>query len=201
MQFNKEELESVKIEDTKVSAKGDDTIYAAFGDLETVKDIQWIIAEIRDSRLSIRNYIPPQLWERYMYLNRECTSFRKDNPNTKTQLRFGIMDIEVWVKTKGTAEPYRTVTLETITDPENIQRFDHIVSWKQQKERVPRRKLVRAMNASTRMEMENCDMSGPNQSLTNLLRQRLTDSNFRMEKKQRLSAKSSGSGISGIETE
>ena len=194
LQYNTEELDRVKIEDTKVSANGEDMVYVAFGDMEMIRDIHWRISEIRDARLTIRNYIPPQIWGRYTYLSRECATYRKENPTIKTQLRYGTRDIEIMIKVKGTNEPYKTVPIDKITNPENVPKYDHDISWKQRSEKKPRRKLVRAENTSRGMEDDNG-------TLAQMLRQRSMDSNTRDIKKQKRTHQTDSRPTSGMDTE
>ena len=52
-----------------------------------------------------------------MYLSKECTKYREDYPNMKTQMRFGERDVEIMLKKKGLDETYRKVPFETITEP------------------------------------------------------------------------------------
>ena len=203
LQFNTEELNEVKIEDTKPSAKGDNTVYVAFANIEAIKDINWRVAQIRDKRVSIRNYIPPQFFERYMYINRECSAYRREYPEIKTQLRFGQRDVEILCKKRGSEEPYRTVSLDTITDPKRVPGFDHNMTWKQQEERAPRRQLIRASSNSNSNGMD-VDKSTGHSYLNGLLRQSSTIMQSDKNKKQKLSATSSGSSSgsgSGQETE
>ena len=81
------QFEEVEIKDTKNSAKGDETVYVVFGSIETIRDIHWRVAEVRNKKIVVRNFIPPQFWSRYMYLNKACTEHRGLYPKIKTQLR------------------------------------------------------------------------------------------------------------------
>ena len=141
LQFNDDELEKVKINDSKVSSKGDDTVYAAFRDIDTIREIHWRVGEIRNQDIIVRNFIPPQFWERYMFLNRACKEYRDEYPEMKTQLRFGCKDVEVMLKRKGSKEAYRKVAFSEITDPREVPLFDHQVKWTQRHDKPLRRKL------------------------------------------------------------
>ena len=139
--FSEKEIEEMKISETLISAKGDDTVYIAVDDLESIKEIGMRIAESGIEDLSTRNYIPPQLFERYMEISRRCTEARRKNPALKTQIRYGDMDIEVYTKTKGSKESYKFVTLEEVMGNTPPPPFDHNRKWQAKRERPPRRRV------------------------------------------------------------
>ena len=49
--------------ETQISGKGDDTVYAAFEDINSIKEIHARMAEIQNKKLSARNFIPPNTTE------------------------------------------------------------------------------------------------------------------------------------------
>ena len=186
LQFNNEELKEVVILDTKTSMKGDNTIYTVFKDIDTIKELHWRIAEIRNPEVILRNYIPPGFWSRYMHLSSECKEYRNKNPNMKTQMRFGMSDVEILLKKKGTDETYKKVPFETITEPADIPQFDHNLKWTRKVER-PRRKLIAYHEDSERMEVEAVNTRKTQ-------RQRSKDPLINSkDKKQKISADSSDS--------
>ena len=73
----------------------------------------------------------------------------------KTQLRFGARDIEILLKKKGAAEPYKKVPYKTITDPDLIPKFDYTLKWKPRNDRMTRRKLVVHSDYSKGKDVEN----------------------------------------------
>ena len=146
LQFNEEELEEVEIKDTKISSKGEETVYVVFGSIETIRDIHWRVAEVRNKEIVVKNFIPPQFWSRYMYLNKACSEYRGLYPKIKTQLRFGSHDVEIMMKERGSKDPYKKVTYGEVTDPSGVPGFDHSIKWTQRQERKPRRKLIPADN-------------------------------------------------------
>ena len=171
LQFNDEEIAKVVIMDTKISQKGDNTVYASFRDIDTIKEIHWRLGEIRNPALIVRNYVPPQYWARYMYLSKECNVYRSYNKNTKTQMRFGERDVEILLKQRGTDEAYQKVPFETITDPRYIPKFEHNIKWTQGKDATPRRKLVAFNGDTNRMETDNINTKIVRQSSLDLKRQ------------------------------
>ena len=196
LQFNVEELADVEIVDTKKSAKGDSTIYAVLKNLDTIKEMHWRISEIRNPEVILRNYVPPQYWSRYMFLSRECTTYRNNNTNMKTQMRFGTNDVEIFLKKKGSGETLKKVPYETITDPRKIPIFEHSMKWTQRNEKPLRRKLVVYGTASERMDDET---SSPKKGIQ---RQRSSDITGKCDKKQRrndMSSSSSGGSQSDEE--
>ena len=88
-----------------------------------------------------RNYIPPQLYKKYMFLSNACRDYRTDYKDIKTQLRFTEKGIEIMIKTKGSGEPYKTTSYNEIMDTSNIPQFDHSLSWNIWKDR-PARKIM-----------------------------------------------------------
>ena len=195
LQYNDEELKQVDILDTKISPKGDHTVYAVFKNLETVKEIHWRLGEIRNPAIIVRNYVPPQYWARYMHLNRECTAYRAENANMKTQLRFGEHDVEILLKQKGTGESYKKVPYETITDPRYVPKFDYNFKWTQSSNTAPRRKLTVYKEATIAMETET--------ESSKITRQSSLDLRRNNEKKNKFSTAStdSSSGTDGSEEE
>ena len=188
LQFNKSELDKIEIMEMKVSAKCDDTIYVALKDINMVKEIHWRVGEIKNPEIAIRNYIPPQFWRRYMYLNQECSKYREKYPNVKTLLRFGQKDVEIFMKTRGSEEPYKKVPFEEITFTRDIPRFEHDLKWTNNTNRSPRRKLIVHGNSNTGMETDSGVTNG-------IIRQRSSDSTGQFDdKKQKLSPVNSNSG-------
>ena len=98
LQFNDDKLKEVEVKDTETSAKGDNTIYVAFGSIDTIKELHRRAAEIRNPDIMLRNYVPPQFSTKYMHLSKACTEYRQKNPDMKTQIRFGSKDIEILLK-------------------------------------------------------------------------------------------------------
>ena len=129
LNYDDEELENITIAETSV-AKKDDIMYIAFQNEDDIKEIYSRIATCGDPEIYTRNFIPPQIYERYMCINRICNDKRAENPQLKTQLRFGDKDIEIMVKERGSNEPYRYVKLEDFTDQDEIPLYDHTKKWR-----------------------------------------------------------------------
>ena len=142
LKFNEQELKEMKIKETMVSAKGDDTIYIAFDNLDHIKEIHLRMAECQNPELGTRNYIPPGFYERFMAINRKCTEVRAENKNVKTQIRFNEKDIEILTKERGSNEPYKTNDLETFMGNTPLPEFDHTRKWTFRSDRPPRRKIT-----------------------------------------------------------
>ena len=130
LDFTSEEIDNMEIKETYMAANGDDTLYVAFANIDSIREIHYRLAECRNSNIHVRNYIPPQYYERYMHLNAKCADYRKDNPEIKTQLRFGQKDIEILMKTRGSVEPFRIVPMNTVDNKDNIPKFDCSRKWK-----------------------------------------------------------------------
>ena len=124
LEYSEEELDFISIEDIIVSAKADNIVYIAFGDLNDIKEIYSRISECKNPAINVRNYIPPQFFDRFMFISKRCAEIRAENPEIKTQMRFTSFDIEVLTKMRGSEEPFRTVSLDSIADPLDIPNFD-----------------------------------------------------------------------------
>ena len=106
LRFNKDELEEMKIDETMTSSKGDRIMYCAFKDQYTIREIHMRLAESRNQKVKTREFIPLQLFEHFMELNRICTENWQLDPNIKTQIRFGEEDLEILTKIRGEVAPY-----------------------------------------------------------------------------------------------
>ena len=133
------ELQMVNITDTQVSSKGDNVLYIAVDDQDTIYDIRRREAERQHPDIFLRDFIPPQFFARFCALNRLCKELR-ENKTTKTQLRFTTTDFVILTKPRGSQEPYRRREL-TREEKKDIPPFDHSLVWRKKTERPPRRRL------------------------------------------------------------
>ena len=146
--YNDNELNKINIMETKITIKKDIFIYIALDDLEDIKDIYRRKAEIRRDDTTLRSYVPPQFYERFVALNRICKDKRDLDNEIKTQIRFGKRDLEILTKTKGTDEPFVKVDLDDFTKGQSIPEFDNKISWKHKKDRIPRRRVTSSRSNS-----------------------------------------------------
>ena len=101
---------------------------------------------MRNEAIKTRNFIPPQFWARYKFLNNYCAEERGKDPNLKTIIRFNDNDIEVLFKDRKSDEQYYNISLKEIEkETGRIPKFDHSVSWTKRKER-PRRNPPKSPN-------------------------------------------------------
>ena len=89
MNYIDEELESLGLKETKLSTKGEDIIYVVMETEEEVKELYMHKAEMHKEEIIVRNYIPPNFHDIFVFFNRICTQKRKDNPSLKMQICFG----------------------------------------------------------------------------------------------------------------
>ena len=139
--YSETETEELSIVETQMAGNGDEIVYAAFENEDDLKEIHYRTADCKNKDIELRTFIPPQLYERFIHLNKVCKDMREKNKELKTQIRFGLKDVEVFLKTKGSQEPYEKVPLEDITDTTKIPVFNHKLKWKKKYERPPRRKI------------------------------------------------------------
>ena len=142
LSFDRQELKDLTILETFISAKKDDIIYVAFQNIEDIREIYLRIAESGDPDIRTRDYIPPQVYDRYMAISKHCKDVRSENPSIKTQIRFGDTDLEVLTKVRGAEEPFKITALEKLMDVTLLPEYDHSRKWLPRIERPPRRKVL-----------------------------------------------------------
>ena len=69
-----------------------------------------------------------------------CAEKRLQNKNLKTQMRYGMHDVEIFTKLKRSEEGFRKANLEDFMETAELPAFDHELSWKRRSERFERRK-------------------------------------------------------------
>ena len=197
--YEEEELRELTLEETKFATSGDDLLYVAMVDKEQIKELHIRRAESQNENITVRNYIPPNFHERFVYINKMCTEQRRLDKALKTQLRFGHGDIEVFMKYKGEDAGYRLVKLSEFTDITAVPEFNHKIRWKRYVDRPPRRKIRYSLeNPIKGKEGEKRPATGRKDQETTqrkLTRQHSKDEGMD-SKKARLSAKSSYSDSS-----
>ena len=137
--YNSEEIENMKIKETKITVKEDIFIYIAMEEIEEVRDLYRRKAEIKRDNVMLRNYVPPQLYSRFAALNSICKQKRLENSNLKTQVRFGTQDLEVMVKLKGSNEPFEKQDHNDFVGEASLPEFDEKIKWRKYQDRKPRR--------------------------------------------------------------
>ena len=105
LDYNAEELNELKIKDTKLSAN-EDLIYFALENKNHIREIYFRRAACSNDDLTIREYIPPQYYQRWMAIGKKAAEMRAGDSSIKTQMRWGDKDIEIYTKTKGSQEPF-----------------------------------------------------------------------------------------------
>ena len=137
LDFNQEEIEILDIKETQEGKEN--LIYFAAGGQGMIREIYVRKAESRNDDLKLRNFIPPQLYKRYIAISNICKMKREENSDLKTQLRFGIKDIEVFTKWKGKDEGFKKTNLQEFLGEESIPNFEHDIKWKKKVDRPERR--------------------------------------------------------------
>ena len=138
LNYDWDELNELVISETRMSTRGDAIINIAFENESDIRELYSRKAESRNDNLIIRNYVPPNFHERFMYLNRICAEKRSENPQLKTQIRFGKKDVEVFTKLKGEDQGFKKVRLDDFTDTKLIPQFDAKIKWRRYKDKMPR---------------------------------------------------------------
>ena len=91
----------------------------------------------------------PQFFQRYIHISKKCKEVREEQNDIKTQLRFGSDDIEMWIKERGSEEPYHKVELNEYMDVKLIPEFDFSKKWHAKTDKPPRKRCDYATNKKT----------------------------------------------------
>ena len=140
LRFSENEIKELDIKALQTSPK-DDIMYLAFNNQSSVRNIYRRIAQCKNSDVVTRNFVPPQFFERYMFLSKKCTEMRNIDKNLKTQMRFGKFDVEILTKMRGQSDPFKLIPLQDICDPETIPKYDNEIKWQKKTELGNLRKL------------------------------------------------------------
>ena len=168
LNFDDTELEALNIMETKISNKGDNIVNVAFATENEARELYVRKAELQNSEITLRNYIPPNFYERFMHLNQICTQKRSEDPELRTQLRFGRKDIEVYIKIKSEETGFRKISLEQFTATQ-IPPFNPEIKWRKYTDRLPRKISSRQAETRTRPSMAGHTLPG---SINNKLQTR-----------------------------
>ena len=192
--YIKEELDSMEIAETRSTRTEGEILNVAFASNDDVREIHIRKAESQNDEITVRNYIPPNFFERYKAINKICNERRQENKNLKTQIRFGKRDIEVFTKIRGETTGFKLVALKDFTDVEQLPAYDHSIKWKIHPDRPPRRK-VRYQNQKQDTGSSTAQATGQEETPKQLARVN-SNSVTNESKKARMSAPSSGSQTS-----
>ena len=140
--YNTEELAAVKIAETKYNAKGDGIMYVALEDTEDIRDLYSRKADCKRDDTVLNNFVPPQIYHRFVALNKLCKERRDMNPKLKTQVRFGTTDLEIYITFKGEDDPFKSVPLEDFLGTEELPAYEEKIKWTRHRDRAPRRRVT-----------------------------------------------------------
>ena len=139
LKYDELDIEELDIQETRFIPKGDGIMYIAFGDIEQVREIHKRKAELQNDYITVRNYIPPNYYDRYTHLSKVCKEKRDQDNSLKTQMRFGRKDVEIFVKPKGEGARFKQVAIEDFTDIKEVPKYDHSIKWRRYNDKPPRR--------------------------------------------------------------
>ena len=149
LNYEEDELSELEIMETRMSTH-EDIINVALAEEDQIRELYIRKAELRREDITIRSYIPPNFYERYMALNKICTEKRAAEGDLKTQLRFGRKNIEVFIKYKDEDKGFRQVPLDDFTDMTKIPPFNYEVKWRRYRDKPTRRVTSRGEEPSVR---------------------------------------------------
>ena len=139
--YNDREYEQLDIRETKYVEKGDGIIYIAVDDKRNIREIYKRKAECKREEVMLKSFVPPQIFKRFVALNKICGERRASDRRLKTQVRFGAKDIEIWTKEKGTEEPFSLTPLRAFLGTDSIPDYDDEIKWRKVRDREPRRRV------------------------------------------------------------
>ena len=148
--YNNAELEAVTIVETKYNKKmgSEGTLYFATKDKQDIVDLFIRKSECKRDDVSLRNFVPPQIYKRFSALNKLCKLKREEYSNLKTQIRFGKSDLEILTKIRGSEDPFKIVNLKDFIGDKDIPEYEHDVKWKPHRDRAPRRRVSSSRSSS-----------------------------------------------------
>ena len=139
LQLDEEARQNFTILETSIAKSDDELIYITMQDFESIREIKSRVAEVQNDEIKMRNFIPPQFWNRYKFLSNFCADKRSANDNLKTMIRFNDNDIEVLFKYRNEENQYNTISLKEIEEEGGtIPKFDHSVNWVRRQDRPPK---------------------------------------------------------------
>ena len=124
-----------------ISKKEEDLIYVTFRDYSSIRDIHRRAAELQNDEVMVRNFIPPQYWDRYLHLSRYCSKLKQEDKDVKFQIRFSEVDLEVLIKNRRRDENYYILPLKDIAKEGDIPKFNHNITWTKRNDRPQREPL------------------------------------------------------------
>ena len=74
LNYDQEELTELQIVETRILTRGDNIINIAMADEEQIREMYYRKSELKREDITIRGYIPPNFFERYMAINRTLHS-------------------------------------------------------------------------------------------------------------------------------
>ena len=130
LKYDHNDMSDTDISDTRISPKDDDILYVVMDSPEKVKNIRRRIADCRNPEIKTREYIPPQFFQRYTAMGRYAKERRNKEGNLKTQIRFIDNDVRLYIKRKGTDEPFEEVDMKEVEENGELPRIDHSAPWR-----------------------------------------------------------------------
>ena len=79
LDYSDDEIEEMEIVDTQMAK--DEMIYLALTSQDEISELHKRIARVQNDVIQTRNFIPPQFFDRYMYINEKCKILRGNDKN------------------------------------------------------------------------------------------------------------------------
>ena len=127
---------------------GEGILYFATEDKQDIVDLYIRKSECKRDDVSLRNFVPPQIFRRFTAINKICKQKHEENSLLKTQIRFGKLDLEVLTKQRGSEDSFKVTNLKDFIGDRDIPEYDHDVKWKHHRDRAPRRRVTSSRSSS-----------------------------------------------------
>lgn len=134
LQYSNESISCANIIRTRQSSKKElETVYVTFDSEQAVQGIYRRSSIVKNSSVKLTQYIPPQLYTRYIKLEEYCAKMREKEENIRTRVKLGENDFMIQIKKAGTKYWKTTEVPRELLLPE----VDFTVEWNHARNEVP----------------------------------------------------------------
>ena len=78
-----------------------DILWLTFNNEQIVRALYRRLADLGNKRIRLIKFVPPWAFERNREIETQCRMAREEDPNLQTQIRLGLNDLILKIKTKG----------------------------------------------------------------------------------------------------
>ena len=85
--------------------------------------------------IKTKEFIPPQFYKQYTVLSKYAAELRASNHEVKTQIQFEELDIEIYMKNRGTDHPFQPAGIEELARRQNLPEIESNIQWKRKEDK------------------------------------------------------------------